>query len=108
MNGLHTEPDHVCGETLKYETPPQITSNTLTAKTATAATLHIVTTGLLKKLRTRYRIVGTTTWTEQVLIPTTLAFDVNLAGLISGQLYEYQYVLEDNSGNQSVMEWARV
>ena len=90
------------------ETPPTLHQSTLTAKTATTATLHLVTGEVLKKLKTRYRIVGTTQWTEQVVIPTALAFDVSLSNLISGQLYEYQYVLEDGAGNQSITEWVRV
>ena len=90
------------------ETPPQVTSNTLTAQTATSATFHVVTTELLKKIRIRYRIVGTTTWTEIVIIPTALAFDVSLTNLLAGQLYEYQYVLDDKSDNQSITEWVGV
>ena len=90
------------------ETPPAITSNTLTQRTATTAKLHLVTSELLNKLRIRYRIIGTTQWTEQTLAPSTTSFDVNISGLLSGQAYEYQYILDDNSGNQYLTEWVRV
>ena len=90
------------------ETPPALPQSTLLEKTSTTLKLHLVAGEVLKKLKTRYRVVGTTTWTEQVIIPTALAFDINLSGLLSGQLYEYQYVLEDGSGNQALTEWVGV
>jgi len=90
------------------ETPPVITESTLVERTDTTVRLHLITNELLKKIRARYRVVGTTEWLEQELIPTALAFDINFAGLIAGQLYEYQYVLEDNSGNQTITEWEKV
>mgnify|MGYP003395083308 CR=1 FL=1 len=90
------------------EIPPVIVSSTVTAKTDTAATIHVVTSEQLKKLRVRYRVVGTTAWTEQTLIPTTLAFDINLTSLLTGQAYEYQYTLDDNSGNQDLTGWVGV
>ena len=81
------------------QTPPILTTNTLTAKTDTTAKLHLTTNEQLKKLKVHYRIIGSTAWTEQLLSPTTTSFDVNLSNLISGQSYEYQYTLEDSSGN---------
>ncbi len=90
------------------ETPPAVVTSTVTAKTATTATIHVVTSELLKKLRVRYRVIGTTQWIEQTLIPTTLAFDINLINLLAGQAYEYQYTLDDKSDNQSLTEWVGV
>jgi len=90
------------------ETPPALSENALTDRTDTTATLHLVTNELLKRLRIRYRLIGAYEWLEQELIPTALEFDVNLAGLVSGQGYEYQYILEDSSGNQTITEWAGV
>lgn len=87
------------------QTPPAIVTNTLTQKTATTAKLHLVTSEQLNKLRIRYRVIGTTQWIEQALTPSTTSFDVNLSGLLSGQSYEYQYVLDDSSGNQLLTEW---
>ena len=60
---------------------------------------------ILKKLKIRYRIVGTTEWLEQTILPTGTAFDVTLTGLLAGQSYEYQYTLEDQSANQTLTEW---
>ena len=87
------------------EMPPSIISNVVTARTATTAKLHVVTNELLKKLKVRYRIVGTTEWLEQTVLPTSTAFDISLTGLLSGQSYEYQYTLEDKSANQTLTEW---
>jgi hypothetical protein len=90
------------------ETPPVVTENTLTERTDTTATFHLVSGEPIKKLRVRYRLVGDTLRTEQVLIPVGLAFDVNLAGLTPGQIYEYQYAIEDNAGNLTLTEWEKV
>ena len=87
------------------ETPPVITQNTVVERTLTTAKLHIVTNELLKKLKIRYRIVGTDEWLEQTVVPTGTAFDVTLTGLLAGQSYEYQYTLEDQSANQTLTEW---
>ena len=87
------------------ETPPAITQNTVTVRTATTATLHLVTNEILKKLKVRYRVVGTAEWLEQTILPTTTAVDINLTGLLTGQSYEYQYTLEDQSANQTLTEW---
>lgn len=57
-------------------------------------------------MKVRCRIAGTTNWTEQLISPTAIAFDVNLTGLLAGQAYEYQYLMEDNAGNQTLTEWA--
>ena len=88
------------------ETPPSITQNTLVERTATTAKFHVVTSEILKKLKIRYRIVGTDEWLEQTILPTGTAFDVTLTGLLTGQSYEYQYTLEDQSANQTLTEWA--
>jgi len=90
------------------ETPPAIIENTLIQKTDTTAKLHLTTSELLNKIRIRYRVVSAADWTEQTLMPVALAFDVNLAGLLSGQAYEYQYILDDKSDNQSITEWVRM
>ena len=88
--------------------PPILTTNTLTDRTDTTAKLHLVTSELLRKCKIRYRIIGDTQWMEQVLNPSSMVFDVNLSNLLSGQAYEYQYTLEDNSGNQSITEWVGI
>ena len=51
--------------------------------------------------------MGSDLWDEIVLIPETLDFDITLTGLLAGREYEYQYILEDNSGNQFITEWIR-
>ena len=90
------------------ETPPSIITNTLTQRTDTTATFNLTTSELLKRLRIRYRIIGSDIWTEQELVPTALSFNVSLSGLLAGQQYEYQYVLDDSSNNQYLTEWERV
>jgi len=86
-------------------TPPAITENTVTNKTNTTFTTHITTNELLKKLIIRYRIISSDQWMEEVFIPSMPSFDLTISDLLSGQSYEYQYVLEDNSGNQLMTEW---
>ena len=88
------------------ETAPVLIQNTVIEKTATTAKLHVVTNEILRKLKVRYRIVGTEEWLEQVTVPSGTSFDVNLTGLVAGQSYEYQYTLEDQSANQTLTEWA--
>jgi hypothetical protein len=87
------------------ETPPVLVQNIVIERTETTAKLHVVTNELLKKLKIRYRIVGSAEWLEQTILPSAMAFDVNLTGLLSVQSYEYQYTLEDKSGNQTLTEW---
>jgi len=53
-------------------------------------------------------LVGAALWEEQVLMPSAVDFDVNISNLLPAQIYEYQYFLEDNNGNKSIMEWERI
>ncbi len=108
MYSMMTYGDYVVSTPALDEMPPTLTENALIDRADITAKLHLAFSEPIKKLRVHYRIVGDTPWSEQVLIPMSLAFDVNLAGLTSGQFYEYQYVFEDNVGNQTLTEWGKI
>ena len=92
-------------ESAEDEIPPQVVERTVTERTDTTATLHLLTNELLRKLKVHYRIVGTDEWMEQSVLETNNTFDSTLTGLQSGASYEYRYVLEDLSGNQLITDW---
>ena len=74
--------------------------------------LHFETNEALRNLTVRYRIIGTLEWLElevdEEIIRLALAFNIDLAELTANEFYEYQYVLEDEDGNQTITEWERV
>jgi hypothetical protein len=100
--------DYTISTPVLDEQIPLVTADTVMERTDTTAKLHLVFSEPIKNLRVRYRLTSDTFWEEQVLIPVGLAYDVDLAGLIPGQSYEYQYILMDNGGNQTVTEWEQV
>ena len=90
------------------ETPPEVVESSVIEKTDTTVKLHLETNEPLRKLTVRYRLVGSIEWLEEEIIPVALAFDIELAELTTGAFYEYQYVLEDETGNQTITEWEKI
>ena len=60
---------------------------------------------VIKRLRVRYRIAGTDEWTEKVIEVSSDAYQFTIDGLSAGTDYEYQYALEDLSGNTLMTDW---
>jgi len=90
------------------ETPPVIVDALIVERVDTTVTMHLEVSEQLSRLRVRYRVVGSTEWIEEEKIPLSLVFDISLAGLLAGASYEYQYLIEDSSGNQTLTEWERM
>lgn len=107
LNGNYNVGNAVNAPTSSYdEIPPSITKVSITERTATSVNLRFETDeDWIDKIRVRYRIVGTTEWSEQTETPFFTPFSVNLTGLVAGQSYEYQSILEDGHGNQLVTAW---
>jgi len=103
--GINTSSSTITVASEKDEIPPQAVQRIVGDRTATTATLQIVSNELLRKLKVQYRIVGTGAWLEQVILTTHTTYNPLLEGLQSGAAYEYRYVLEDLGGNQLITDW---
>jgi hypothetical protein len=103
--GINTSSSTITVASEKDEIPPQAVQRIVVDRTATTATLQIVSNELLRKLKVQYRIVGTGAWLEQVILTTHTTYNPLLEGLQSGAAYEYRYVLEDLGGNQLITDW---
>ncbi|MBI4398353.1 MAG: RHS repeat-associated core domain-containing protein, partial [Candidatus Omnitrophica bacterium] len=87
------------------ETPPQVTERTILERTSTTATVKLISSELLRKLKLQYRVAGTEEWWEEAVLETASTFQIPLTTLGAGTSYEYRYILEDLSGNQLVTAW---